>query len=254
LVDIHSHVLYGVDDGARTLEDSVAMVQMAAEAGTTDLVATPHANLHYAFEPERIRERLAEIAAAAGASVRLYSGCDFHLSYDNITRAIADPRKYTINQKCYLLVEFSELMIFNNTAEIFARLQDAGMVPVITHPERNGLLRQRISQIADWINAGACVQITGQSVVGGFGRSAQEFCETLLDQRLVHFVASDGHDCERRPPGMDAAYAWLKKRYNESLAQALCVTNPRTTLTGDPLETIGMDDPPEPRKWYQVWR
>ena len=67
MVDIHSHVLYGVDDGARTLEDSVAMVRMAAEAGTTDLVATPHANLSYAFEPERIRERLAEIAAAAGA-------------------------------------------------------------------------------------------------------------------------------------------------------------------------------------------
>jgi protein-tyrosine phosphatase len=254
LVDIHSHVLYGVDDGASTLEDSVAMARMAAESGTTDLVATPHANLNYDFEPEIIRRRLAEIAAAAGGSLRLYSGCDFHLSYDNILRAIADPRKYTINQKCYLLVEFSDLLIFNNTSEIFARLGDAGMIPVITHPERNALLRQRIDQIAGWCETGVCVQITAQSLLGGFGRGAQDFCETLLDRRLVHFVASDGHDCERRPPRLDQAYAWLKKRYGEAVAEILCVANPRATLTGDSLERIGADMMPDPRKWYQIWR
>jgi len=254
LIDIHSHVLYGVDDGATTLEDSVAMVRMAAETGTTDLVATPHANLNYAFEPELVCERLAEIAAAAGGSLRLYSGCDFHLSYDNILRAIADPQKYTINHKCYLLVEFSDLLIFNNTSEIFARLRDAGMIPVITHPERNALLRQRLDRIAGWIEADTCVQITAQSLLGGFGRAAQEFCETLLDRRMVHFVASDAHDCERRPPRLDEAYAWLKKRHGESAAEILCVTNPRAALTGDPLEPIGTDVIPEPRKWYQIWR
>src|SRR5580698_8248499 len=178
-----------MDDGAHTLEESVAMVRMAAEHGTTDLVCTPHANITYRFEPELIRDRLAEVAEAAGTAVRLHSGCDFHLSYDNIQDAIEHPEKYTINHHRYLLVEFSDLLIFNNTAEIFSRLQDAGMTPVITHPERNGLLRQRVDQIAKWVETGACVQVTGQSLLGEFGRRAAEFSRTLLDRKLVHFLA-----------------------------------------------------------------
>jgi protein-tyrosine phosphatase len=254
LVDIHSHVLYGVDDGARTLEDSIAMVQMAAASGTTDLVVTPHANLEFRFQPEVIQERLAEIAAATGEALQLYSGCDFHLSHENITDAISNPAKYTIDHKCYLLVEFSDLLIFHNTPEIFARLLDAGMIPIITHPERNALLRQRIDQIAAWVEAGSRVQITGQSLLGGFGGRAREFCESLLDRGLAHFVASDAHDREYRPPKLDEAYAWLKKKYGDPLAQALCVTNPRAALAGDPLDLTTTASLAEPRKWYQIWR
>jgi protein-tyrosine phosphatase len=254
LIDIHSHVLYGLDDGARTLEDSVAMIRMAADNGTTDLVCTPHANLTYRFEPDRIRERLAEISEASGNVLRLYSGCDFHLSYENIQDAIENPRKYTIDHQNYLLVEFSDLLIFRNTAEILARLQDAGMIPVLTHPERNGLLRQRIDQIEAWVQAGARVQITAQSPLGDFGRRAKEFCETLLDRGLVHFVASDAHDCERRTPRLDQAYAWLKQDHGEAIAEALCVANPRAALNGEPLETEDEQDAVEPRKWYQLWR
>jgi protein-tyrosine phosphatase len=254
LIDIHSHVLYGLDDGAQTIEDSVAMVRMAAEHGTTDLVATPHANPNFRFDPQLVQERLAEITEASGGIVRLHSGCDFHLSYDNIQDAIAHPRKYTINQQRYLMVEFSDLIIFTNTAEIFSRLQDAGMTPVITHPERNGLLRQRIDQIAAWIEAGACVQVTAQSLLGEFGKRAAEFSRTLLDRRLVHFLASDAHDCEHRPPRLDLARAWVKERYGEEWADALCVTNPKATLTGESLEPVAVEISPERRKWYQIWR
>ena len=247
-------MLYGVDDGARTLEDSIAMVQMAAANGTTDLVATPHANPTYRYDPELIRTRLAEIAAATGNVLRLHAGCDFHLSYDNIQDAIVDPHKYTINRFCYLLVEFSDLLIFNNTPEIFARLQDKGMVPIITHPERNALLRQKIDQIAKWVEAGAYVQVTAQSVLGEFGNGARDFSETLLDRGLVHFIASDGHDVQRRPPRLDKAYAWLKKHRGEEIAEALCVANPRATLRGDVLEMPEFDVVPQPRKWYQIFR
>jgi protein-tyrosine phosphatase len=254
LIDIHSHVLYGLDDGARTLADSVAMVCLAAEWGTTDLVATPHANPKYRFDPEIVKERLAEVAAASGNVLRLHSGCDFHLSYDNIQDAIAHPGKYTINQHRYLMVEFSDLLIFHNTAEIFSRLQEAGMTPVITHPERNSLLRQRIDRIAEWVANGACVQVTAQSVLGEFGKRAAEFSRMLLDRRLVHFLASDGHDCEHRPPRLDLAHAWVKENYGEEWAEALCVTNPRATLTGESLESMESAGIPVSRKWYQIWR
>jgi protein-tyrosine phosphatase len=254
LVDIHSHVLYGLDDGAQTLADSVAMVCLAAEWGTTDLVATPHANPKYRFDPVVVKERLAEVAAASGNVLRLHSGCDFHLSYDNIQDAIAHPEKYTINHHRYLMVEFSDLLIFHNTAEIFSRLQEAGMTPVITHPERNSLLRQRIDRIAEWVASGACVQVTAQSVLGEFGKRAAEFSRTLLDRRLVHFLASDGHDCEHRPPRLDLAYAWVKENYGEEWAKTLCITNPRATLTGESLESMESADIPVSRKWYQIWR
>src|SRR5713101_4688037 len=103
------------------------MLRMAAASGTTDLVATPHANLTYKYEPLVISERLREVEADLDGTRSLYTGCDFHLSYDNIQYAITNPRKYTINLIRYLLVEFSELLIFRNTADIFGRLQEAGM-------------------------------------------------------------------------------------------------------------------------------
>jgi protein-tyrosine phosphatase len=243
-----------MDDGAHTLEESIAMVRMAAEHGTTDLVCTPHANLTYRFEPELIRDRLAEIAETSGTAVRLYSGCDFHLSYDNIQDAIEHPQKYTINHKHYLLVEFSDLLIFRNTPEIFSRLQEAGMIPIITHPERNSLLRQRVTQIEAWVAGGARVQITAQSLLGDLGRRAKAFSETLLGRGLVHFVASDAHDCSRRPPRLDLARDWIAKRYGAATAEALCVVNPRDALLGKALDIPAIEIPPASPKWYQIWR
>ncbi len=225
------------------------MLRVAHESGTTDLVATPHANLRFTYNPTLIRERIAELSA--NSPVRLYSGCDFHLSYDNIQDAIEHPTKYTINRKNYLLVEFSDLLIFRNTDEIFWRLQQAGMIPVITHPERNGLLRQRIENIAAWTEAGVRTQITAQSLTGRFGSRAQEFCETLLDRGLVHFVASDAHDCGHRPPSLKEAHAWLTKRYNEATANVLCIENPRAALNGTATHALPAA---EPKKWYQLWR
>jgi protein-tyrosine phosphatase len=254
LVDIHSHVLYGMDDGSKTLEQSIEMLKMAAAAGTTDLVCTPHANRDYDFEPLVIRERLQELEAGIGGALRLYTGCDFHLSYENIQDAITHPRKYTINQDRYLLVEFSELMIFRNTAEIFGRLQEAGMMPIITHPERNQLLQMRIDEIAKWVESGAYVQVTGQSLLGQFGKKAAEFARALLDRRLVHFIASDGHDLRRRPPTMNEAHAWLVKSYGQPMADALCIDNPRATLDGQAVNVPHVEGAIPRRKWYQIWR
>jgi protein-tyrosine phosphatase len=254
MIDIHSHILWGLDDGARTLEDSIAMARMAAEHGTTDLVATPHANPTYKFDPDVIAQRLAELNAATGGAPRIYSGCDFHLSYDNIQDAVAHPRKYTINQSKYLMVEFSDLLVFKNTSEILDHLMHAGMTPVITHPERNGLLRQRVEEMAQWVDAGARVQITAQSLLGEFGRRAREFCHNLLARRLVHFVASDAHDCQRRPPVLDAARGQVASEYSEALAATLFETNPGATLTGDPVEAFSGDVSLAGRKWYKFWR
>jgi protein-tyrosine phosphatase len=251
-VDIHSHVLYGLDDGAKTREDSVAMLETAERSGTTDIVATPHANSRYPFRPELIAARIAELGAAT--SVRIHPGCDFHLQFDNIEDALAHPEKYTINHKGYLLVEFPEVGVFHESEAILERLLDAGMVPIISHPERNEHLRKHPDDLARWIATGCYVQVTASSFTGLFGRASRNAAHDLLKRGLVHFVASDAHDTKYRTTSLKEAYAVLADTWGEPLIEPLFVENPRAVLAG---ETIDFEFPagaPKARKWYQFFR
>lgn len=254
LVDIHSHILPGLDDGAETLEQSVAMVRMAAENGTTDIVATPHANIEYPFNSEVVGEKIHELEEASGGVLRIHRGCDFHLQFDNIQDALQHPEKYTINHRGYLLVEFSELLISKATEELFFRLQGAGMVPIITHPERNSLLQQRIDQIARWVESGALVQVTAHSFLGRFGKRARAFSIELMKRSLVHFVASDAHDTEHRPPVLKEAYQYVASNFGKEPAERLFRTNPEATLIGAPVDPTPLLSTGGPRAWYQFWR
>src|SRR5688572_26528036 len=105
------------------------MLEMARDAGTTDIVATPHANVHFAFNPDVIEARIAELNATV-PGITVHRGCDFHLQIDNIEDALADPRKYTINHSGYLMVEFPDVTIFPGSDGVFEQLLGAGMRPV----------------------------------------------------------------------------------------------------------------------------
>lgn len=148
-VDIHAHILHGLDDGARSLEESCAMLAMAAAGGTTDIVATPHANSRYPWDPARVDARLAELDERS--PLRVHRGCDFRLQPDTIEDALAHPAKYTINGRSYLLVEFPELSLFSHTEHVLERLIDVGLAPVITHPERHRSLPGRHADLAHWM-------------------------------------------------------------------------------------------------------
>ncbi len=247
-----------MDDGARTFEQSLAMVKMAAEAGTTDIVATPHADLQYKFQPEVNTERIAALQAAVGSAIRIHGGCDFHLAFDNIQDAVAHPTKYTIDHKRYLLVEFSEMTIFPATTEMFERLMGAGMVPVITHPERNSLLRQRVAELAKWVEMGCLLQITGGSFLGNFGDRAKAFSDAMVERGLVHVVASDAHDLQHRPPALDEVREYLEGKFGAEAAESLTTTIPRAILEGSAdLPAMRAAQPASPgsaKKWFQFWR
>ena len=253
MIDIHTHVLPGLDDGAASLSEAVEMVRTAGCTGTTDLVATPHVNFEYEFEPATVRERLEELKAAAGPAVRLHYGCDFHLSARNIEDALAHPGKYTINGKRYLLVEFPDVLIATTTTHDFARLLEAGVVPIITHPERNFLLHSRMADLKHWVGLGCLVQVTAQSFTNRFGKQARAFARTLLEDRLVHFVASDAHDANDRTPRMDQAYREVADRAGGQRAELLFVANPGAVLTGAPLPDPGPEEPRTGRKWFHFW-
>ena len=253
MVDIHSHVLYGLDDGAQTLDQSLEMLRMAVASGTTDIVATPHANSQYTFQPDVIRARAAELTAAAVPGIRVHTGCDFHLQYENIQDALRNPARYTINQKNYLLVEFSNLQISHTTSDILFQLRSAGMAPIITHPERNWLLQKRLGQLEQWVSDGCYLQVTAQSLLGRFGRHAREYADTLVRRGLVQFVASDAHDVRDRTPSLREAYAYVAERYGPHRAEELFVTNPRAALHGEAITAAGVPQPAGARRWYRFW-
>lgn len=232
MTDLHSHVLWGLDDGARTVDHTRALIEQAIDSGTRTLVATPHNSPDYPWQAELVAERFAAAEAEFGARVHLHLGCDFHLTYDNIVDALANPSKYTIAGGPYLLVEFSDLAIFRSSDEDLKRLREAGMIPVVTHPERNPLLRQRLPQLARWVNEGCRLQVTGGSYLGRFGQKAERFAHELTEAGLVHFVASDAHHPVHRPATLHDVRAYLEEQYSPEVAEALLHTNPGAAVRG----------------------
>lgn len=253
MVDIHSHIVYGVDDGARTLEDSLAMLNIAVDSGTTDIVATPHSDLKYRFQPALIRERIAELQEHMGDRIRIHRGCDFHLHFDNINNCLHDRTPYTINGQRYLMVEFAEHSIPDTITGVLKDMDLRGITPVVTHPERNALLMKRIPQMVQWVRFGCLVQVTAQSFSGRFGKAAQANCHKLMELDMVHFVASDAHDTQWRPPDLRHAYQHVSTEFGKDVAERLFVDYPRTALTGDYIDCADPDEVPAKRPWYKLW-
>ena len=170
----------------------------------------------YKFDPELIRQRRDELQAAVGDRLKLATGCDFHLSFENLQDLEKNPQKYTINQKSYLLVEFADFSIPPSMDDTMHRLHLMGLSPVITHPERNAMLRTKPERMYRWLHQGSYVQITAQSLLGRFGTAAKERAEQWLDEDRVHFVASDAHNLKGRPLQLRAAFDAVAERRGEA--------------------------------------
>ena len=169
MIDIHSHVLPLVDDGAQSMEDAIEMCVMAYRDGITHLVATPHANFQYTYDRDAHLARLAELQHQV-PEINLILGCDFHLSFENIEDAVANPKRYVIGNTRYVLVELNDYGVPRSILDAIYKLHCAGMITVVTHPERNALLRRGSDRLQELVNLGSLVQITANSLTGFWGK------------------------------------------------------------------------------------
>jgi protein-tyrosine phosphatase len=237
MVDLHSHILPGVDDGAATLDDAVAMCRMAADDGTDTMVATPHRfdGVHEDLPVDELRAKLAELQESVGASPRLVLGCELHFTHDIAERLIETREAISINDGPYVLVEFPPFAIPTGCETALYKLTSAGFKPIIAHPERNRAVQEKPERYYNLAELGLLSQIDAASLLGKFGRAAESAARILLECNLVHAISSDTHSPRRRKPGMSRSRAVARRLVGEEAAAAYVDANPRAIVDGAPI-------------------
>ena len=238
MIDIHNHLLPGLDDGSPDMETSLAMARIAVADGITHVVCTPHANHRYPYDPFRVEDLITTLRARlakAGIPLQLARGADFHLTYENIQEALADPAHFSIAGRGYLMTEVPDFGAFSSFDETYYELRLAGMTPVLTHPERNPTLQENQTKLYDWLQLGVLVQVTANSVLGDMGKKAQRMALNLLEKKQVHFIATDAHNTSSRPPKMRQTYDLIARRFGSGYADTLCKSNPMCAFQGTPI-------------------
>lgn len=235
-VDIHCHCVPGLDDGPQSLVEAVAVCRALVADGITDAIATPHQFGPYDLRNTvtRIQEAIDTTQAALDAEsipLRLHRGADVRV----------DERMMALVEKGevpglgptgrYLLLELPH-DAFIDLRGLIRMLQRIGKVAIITHPERHPYLVRRPEAMIDWLKLGAFAQVTCASLAGGFGRAAEIAAWDWLSRGLVHLVATDAHDTQRRPPVMTQAIDLIAGRLGEAMARLVCLDNPTHVLHG----------------------
>jgi protein-tyrosine phosphatase len=229
MIDIHCHVLPGVDDGARDWDTAVEMCKIARQDGITHIVATPHCNDQYPYDREAHQDRLNQLRQRV-PDLEFTLGCDFHASFENIQSAAQHPDRYTIGTSPYLLVEFSDYQTPAQMSDLVFRLQSAGLRLIITHPERNPVISQFPDFPAQLVDLGCLLQITADALTGAWGNKIKKTCESMLKKELVSFIASDAHGTGRRKPSLSEAGKAAARIIGREAADQLVQSNPGTVI------------------------
>lgn len=241
MVDLHCHLLPGVDDGAQRLEDSVEMCLRAAQDGCTAIFATPHQRTT-TWDP-RDRPRLEalrnEVQERVGATPRILSGAELRIDSELLgeLERISESGLLALGDSRYLLLEFhrapapSEIDPFDLLSELGA----AGWRPIFAHPEFIPWIAADADLAEAMVERGALFQLTAMSVTGDFGGRPQAVCNTMLDRGLAHFIASDAHSPHWRPPGLSRARRVVAEGWGEDVAHRLTVENPTAVMEDRPL-------------------
>ncbi len=237
MIDLHCHILPGVDDGAQSLPEAVAMCRLAAEDGCEAMVATPHQRRGewWNCDRQRLAALAGELQEAVGPQPRVLLGGEVHVDNDLLGEVENGGGILPLAGSRYLLIEFGPYGTPAESVHLIHELVVAGWRPIIAHPEFIPWLAPDLDLVALLVARGALTQVTAMSLTGEFGRRPQNDVAALLETGLVHFVASDSHGVRRRPPGLRRAYETIAGRWGEDAARRLTTDNPRAVVEDRPL-------------------
>ena len=231
MIDIHSHLLYGVDDGAKTPEDSLKMLEQAAEQEITDIVLTPHYRKGlFPYPLEVIKERFLELVPLAkNLGITLHPGCEYFAD-SRIMEHITSGRCFTLNEGEYILLEFDYKTDYNSIRSFAESCIFCGFYPVIAHAERYEVFIKEFGLLSDFSKMGCLVQLNADSILGVSGGPAKRLCKRILKKELADIIASDCHDTGERGNRLRDGYLYVEKRFGSDTAKRLFVKNPAKIL------------------------
>jgi protein-tyrosine phosphatase len=233
-IDIHCHILPGMDDGPALMDESLKMIGIAERDGISGIFATPHIiDGLFPNNGRKILSSVDDLRSRIQGGVEIYHGADVRITPDLVNR-LESGDVPTLGGSGYMLMEFPEFIVPPNVEGLVFRLRNCGVTPVITHPERHLRLMHDLDALAELRSRGMMCQITAMSLTGDFGAEIRRASFAMIDRGLVDFVASDAHNADRRPPVLSGAHKEVKKHFGDKAADMIFFGNP-----GRILETAG---------------
>lgn len=238
MIDIHAHILPGVDDGAVNMDESVEMALMASDSGVDYLVATPHCNIPGVYDnylDDELRERfmgLKRVVEAEQIPIRILGGMEVFATSD-LPDLLKKKKILTLNGTKYFLMEFAFDEDLDFCSMILEQCFSMGYIPVIAHPERYYGVQDHPEIVYQWYIKGYKIQINKGSILGRFGKSVKRTADQLLEHRIVTCIGSDAHSPYRRTPHMAEIREYMRDNYGNEYTRLLTEENPRRILMGE---------------------
>ncbi len=228
-IDIHSHILPGIDDGAENFETSMQMLRIAQKQGIHSIILTPHYKpMHHNAHPESLaalRERLLEGMKREGLDIGLYLGNEFYF-HSGMFQKLEEKQACTMAGSAYVLIEFGPMDSFGTIRNGLYEALSQGYRPILAHVERYGSVSSQRGRVEEMVQMGCYIQINAGSVMGKFGFAARQFTKRLLGDGLVHFVATDSHNAGNRSPQLAECEKYISRKFSGEYAKRLFWDNP----------------------------
>ena len=243
MIDLHSHILPELDDGAQSLRESLAMARMAVDSGVTAMAATPHCIDDRTREVRAAWELMQEALHESGIPLKVFAGMEIFGTEDT-ARMLQEGRLLTLNGSRYPLIEFSFQSSGEEETRILRSVCKAGYRPIVAHPERYAYVQYDPKIVNRWQKMGCLMQVNRGSLLGRFGRHAQAAAYELVERGVAAVVASDAHSSRMRTPWMEDVWQLLSREINPRCAKTLLQDNPRKILKNE-------DIPPVEPEWFE---
>jgi protein-tyrosine phosphatase len=260
VIDLHTHILPGIDDGSQSMEESLEMCRLAVADGITTMVATPHYNQTGSISNSKVLysaiSRLQEALQSESLELTILPGCELPV-FPELNAHVSVPNScLTINNSTYFLLEFRPFAVPANIEQFLVNILDSGLTPIIAHPERCDWFSHNTALLTRLVNQGVMLQLTAGSITGGFGVPARDFSLRLIRQGLAHIIASDAHDRSDRPPLLSEAVSLVTDLIGSDKATAMVTTTPAAIISNQPLKfsTVEIHQHPPPiksRSWLR---